>query len=400
MAFLDADGVSNDDQAYDPTPIINEIRDKVATWRRISNPSDWAVTPTTQRLLQYWRSHEFQGIRPFFCQVEAVETIIWLTEVARKNRSHANAANKNAERRIWDHIESANAEANPELLRLAMKMATGAGKTTVMAMLIAWQTANAVRSPASQLFTRGFLLIAPGITIRDRLRVLLPSDTESYYKDREIVPADMLTDIGKAKIVITNYHAFQLKEKLDINKVGRSLLQGRGDEIQSKETEGEMVRRVADELMGLVSAELPVWDSAIGITGHSMGGHGALTLAMKYPDLFRSVSAFAPIVNPTACPWGEKTLGAYLGGNRKTWEAHDACHLVRTKGWARDILIDQGSADGFLEEQLKPWAFDAACREAGVELTLRLQGGYDHSYYFVSTFLPDHMAWHAERLTG
>ena len=95
LAFLDADGVSNDDQAYDPTPIINEIRDKVATWRRISNPSDWAVTPTTQRLLQYWRSHEFQGIRPFFCQVEAVETIIWLTEVARKNRSHANAANKN-----------------------------------------------------------------------------------------------------------------------------------------------------------------------------------------------------------------------------------------------------------------------------------------------------------------
>lgn len=157
---------------------------------------------------------------------------------------------------------------------------------------------------------------------------------------------------------------------------------------------------VADELMGLVSAELPVWDSAIGITGHSMGGHGALTLAMKYPDLFRSVSAFAPIVNPTACPWGEKTLGAYLGGDRKTWEAHDACHLARTKGWARDILIDQGSADGFLEEQLKPWAFDAACREAGVELTLRLQGGYDHSYYFVSTFLPDHMAWHAERLTG
>lgn len=251
LMFQDADGISSEEQAYDPTPIINEIRDKVATWRRISNPNDWGVTPTSQRLLQYWRSHEFQGIRPFFCQVEAVETIIWLTEVARKNRSHANAANKNAERRIWDHIESANAEANPELLRLAMKMATGAGKTTVMAMLIAWQTANAVRAPSSKQFTRGFLLIAPGITIRDRLRVLLPSDTESYYKDRELVPADMLTDIGKAKIVITNYHAFQLKEKLEVNKVGRSLLQGRGEEIQSKETEGEMVRRVADELMGI-----------------------------------------------------------------------------------------------------------------------------------------------------
>jgi S-formylglutathione hydrolase len=157
---------------------------------------------------------------------------------------------------------------------------------------------------------------------------------------------------------------------------------------------------VADELMGLVTDQLPVWDSAIGITGHSMGGHGALTLAMKYPDLFRSVSAFAPIVNPVNCPWGEKTLGAYLGADRKAWQAHDACHLVRDKGWARDILIDQGSADGFLEDQLKPWAFDAACRAAGVDLTLRMQGGYDHSYYFVSTFLPDHMAWHAERLTG
>ncbi|WP_029058939.1 S-formylglutathione hydrolase [Stappia stellulata] len=157
---------------------------------------------------------------------------------------------------------------------------------------------------------------------------------------------------------------------------------------------------VADELMGLVTDQLPVWDSAIGITGHSMGGHGALTLAMKYPDLFRSVSAFAPIVNPVNCPWGEKTLGAYLGTDRKAWQAHDACHLVRDTGWERDILIDQGSADGFLKEQLKPWAFDAACREADVELTLRMQGGYDHSYYFVSTFMPDHMAWHAERLTG
>lgn len=148
---------------------------------------------------------------------EAVETIIGLTEFAHQRRSHHSAKNKNAERRIWDHIEGANEQANPELLRLAMKMATGAGKTTVMAMLIAWQTVNSVRSPNSSLYGRGFLIIAPGITIRDRLRVLLPNDTESYYKNRELVPADMLADINKAKIVITSYHAFQLREMLETN---------------------------------------------------------------------------------------------------------------------------------------------------------------------------------------
>lgn len=245
-----SDGLSSLEQEYNPTPIINEIRNQVATWRQLPK-SLWGVTPATARLLEHWRHHDFQGIRPFFCQVEAVETIIWLTEVARERRSHPNAKNKNAERRIWDHIEGANEQANPELLRLAMKMATGAGKTTVMAMLIAWQTVNAVRSPNSERYSRGFLVIAPGITIKDRLRVLLPNDTESYYRERELVPSDMLPDINKAKIVITNYHAFQLKEILDTNKVGRSLLQGRHEPIRTKETEGQMVRRVADDLMGL-----------------------------------------------------------------------------------------------------------------------------------------------------
>ncbi|WP_349357631.1 S-formylglutathione hydrolase [Stappia sp.] len=157
---------------------------------------------------------------------------------------------------------------------------------------------------------------------------------------------------------------------------------------------------ITRDLIDAAQAELPIWAEAIGVSGHSMGGHGALTLAMKHPELFRSVSAFAPIVNPTNCPWGEKAFGAYLGTDRAAWTAHDATHLVATKGWAGDILIDQGAADGFLEEQLKPWVFEAAARKAGVDVTLRLQGGYDHSYYFVSTFLPDHMAWHAERLTG
>lgn len=157
---------------------------------------------------------------------------------------------------------------------------------------------------------------------------------------------------------------------------------------------------VADELMRVAAAELPVWEEAVGIAGHSMGGHGALTLAMKHPDLFRSVSALAPIVNPAACPWGEKAFTAYLGADRATWADHDACHLAGTRGWQRDILIDQGGADGFLEEQLRPWVFDNACRGAGIDLTLRIQGGYDHSYYFIASFLADHFAWHAGRLTG
>lgn len=245
------DGISTEEQEYNPTPIINEIRSKVQSWRQIPSPNDWGVTPATARLLQHWRAYNFEGIKPFFCQVEAVETIIWLTEVARSRRSHPNAKNKNTERIVWEHVEGANEQANPELLRLALKMATGAGKTTVMAMLIAWQTVNAVRSPTSNLFTRGFLIAAPGITIRDRLRVLLPSDPDSYYKDRELVPADMLDDVNKAKIVITNYHAFQLRETMDVNKVGRSLLQGRHEPIVTKEREGQMVRRVAEELMGL-----------------------------------------------------------------------------------------------------------------------------------------------------
>jgi len=236
------DGISSEDQEYNPTPIINDIRSQLKLWRSIPNPQDWGVTPATARLLQHWRSHEFQGIRPFFCQVEAVETIIWLTEVARRHPTY---------KRFWNHIESANAGANPELLRLAMKMATGAGKTTVMAMLMAWQAINAVRSPTSKLFTRGFLIVAPGITIKDRLRVLQPSDPDSYYKSRELVPADMLIDLAKAKIVITNYHAFQLRELMDANKTTCSLLQGRAEPIQSIETEGQMVRRVADELMGI-----------------------------------------------------------------------------------------------------------------------------------------------------
>lgn len=242
LVFQGLPADSSEEQEYNPSPIINEIRQHVASWRALPNERDWKVEPATARLLKHWRHNNFTGIRPFFCQVEAVETIIWLTEVARTNPAH---------KKYWDHVVSANAQANPELLRLAMKMATGAGKTTVMAMLIAWQTVNAVRAQNKRNFTRGFLIVAPGITIKDRLRVLQPQEADSYYRSREIVPDDMLADINQARIVITNYHAFQFKDVLGFNKVGESLVQGRGDPLRTKETDGQMVRRVAKDLMGL-----------------------------------------------------------------------------------------------------------------------------------------------------
>jgi len=242
MVFDEGLGVSNTVQQYDPTPIINELRRRVEQWRNIPHSSDWGVTPETARLLQHWRHHPFSSVRPFFCQVEAVETTIWLTEVAPHVKEGKG---------FLDHLVNANHDANPELIRLALKLATGAGKTTVMAMLIAWQTINAVRRPQSRKFTRGFLVVAPGLTIRDRLRVLQPNDPDSYYASRELVPSDLLDDIHRAKIVITNYHAFKLRERVELSKGGRSLLQGRGDALNTLETEGQMIQRVMPDLMGL-----------------------------------------------------------------------------------------------------------------------------------------------------
>lgn len=244
ISFEDDMGLSTADQEYNPTPVINEIRANVERWRQLPNPNDWGVTPETARLLQHWRYHEFQGVRPFFCQVEAVETAIWLSEVAPKLGPSA--------QKFTEHLKAANAQANPELIRTALKLATGAGKTTVMAMLIAWQTINAKRHPNSKMFSRGFLIVAPGLTIKDRLRVLIPNDLESYYKGREIVPADMLADLDYAKIVITNYHAFGLRNRIDISKGTRQALEGwREEKIQTLETEGQMIQRVMPELMGM-----------------------------------------------------------------------------------------------------------------------------------------------------
>jgi len=190
------DDLSPQKQLYDHTAVINSVRQEVDKWRALKNPADWRVTPETARLLQHWRHHQFSGVRPFFCQVEAAETAIWLSEVA----PHIGKVGQT----FLDHLASANHDANPELMRLALK------------------------------------------------RVLLPNDPDSYFKTRELVPGDMMEDLNRAKIFITNYHAFKLRERIELSKGGRLLLQGRGgDTLDTLETEGQMIQRVLPGLMGL-----------------------------------------------------------------------------------------------------------------------------------------------------
>jgi S-formylglutathione hydrolase len=155
---------------------------------------------------------------------------------------------------------------------------------------------------------------------------------------------------------------------------------------------------IEEELPALVAAHFPIDSARQGITGHSMGGHGALTISLRNPGLYKSTSAFAPIVSPLNCPWGHKALGGYLGDDRAAWADYDACALLEGGARLSDLLIDQGEADTFLTDQLKPELLKAACEKAGQPLTLRIQPGYDHSYYFVSSFMADHLRWHAERL--
>jgi len=156
---------------------------------------------------------------------------------------------------------------------------------------------------------------------------------------------------------------------------------------------------IEDELPALIAAEFAAADvTRQGITGHSMGGHGALTIALRNAGRFRSVSAFSPIVSPLHCPWGEKALSGYLGEDRADWRSYDACALIDDGARVAEILVDQGDADAFLADQLRPELLADACHRAGIDLTLRMQPGYDHSYYFISTFMADHIAWHAARL--
>lgn len=241
LDFDDTDKLGSDDQQY-TKDLINEIRHYVAEWR-LKPKTQWRVTPETARLLDYWRNHKFEGIRPFFCQVEAVEVAIWLTEVAPQIPEG---------KKFIEHLARINEEFNDGVPRLALKLATGAGKTTVMAMLIAWQTINAVKSPKRQKFTKGFLIVAPGITIRDRLRVLQPNDPDSYYANRELVPIDLLPQLQEARVVITNYHAFMLREKIQLSAGTRAALEGRSREpLCTTESKGEMLQRVIPSLLGL-----------------------------------------------------------------------------------------------------------------------------------------------------
>jgi S-formylglutathione hydrolase len=159
-----------------------------------------------------------------------------------------------------------------------------------------------------------------------------------------------------------------------------------------------MCSYLTSELPDLVAASFPADMARQSITGHSMGGHGALTLALRNPARFRSVSAFAPIVAPSRVPWGEKALTLYLGPDRAAWRAHDAVALIEDGTRVAEILIDQGGADSFLERELRPELLADACRDSGIALTLRIQPGYDHSYFFISTFIEEHLRWHFERL--
>ena len=187
---------------------------------------------------------------------------------------------------------------------------------------------------------------------------------------------------------------------------GYDLGQGAGFYVDATQTPWaphfRMESYIIDDLIPLIRASFPADPMRIGVSGHSMGGHGALTLALRHTDTFRSVSAFAPIASPMNCPWGEKAFTAYLGCDRAEWEPHDACALLRSglaHGYFDDILVDQGLADPFLAEQLRPDLLEQAAANAGQRLTLRLHHGYDHSYFFIASFIGEHIAWHAHRLS-
>ena len=161
-----------------------------------------------------------------------------------------------------------------------------------------------------------------------------------------------------------------------------------------------MYSYITKELPAVINKHFQVDETRVGIFGHSMGGHGALTIAFKNPDQYKSVSAFAPICSPLRCPWGEKALTGYLGDDRETWKPYDATELAKSTSWRSPVLVDQGTGDDFLADQLKPELLKEACDGASLPLTLRMQEGYDHSYYFMASFIGDHVAHHAKILKG
>ncbi len=212
---------------------INRIRGRVSVWRKGNYEG---ITKTTRRLLEYWINPERER-KLFFCQIEALETAIYLTEVA----------NKYGDSWIENSLRQFNADANPELFRIAFKMATGSGKTVVMAMVIAWHVLNKQANPQDARFSDAFLIVTPGITIRDRLRVLLPNDPQNYYRQRDILPISWMEELGKAKIIITNFHAFKSRELVNAGKLTKDILL-KGQNNSLTETPDQMVRRVCREL--------------------------------------------------------------------------------------------------------------------------------------------------------
>ncbi|QNG44212.1 BPTD_3080 family restriction endonuclease [Sphingobium yanoikuyae] len=323
---------SLDLETYTENAKINEIRRYVDTWRAIPNPADWGVTPTTQRLLEHWRrpKDEWAGPRPFFCQIEAVETMIWLTEVAPRRA---------ATRGLLDQIAKDNEEANPALFRLAMKMATGSGKTTVMAMLIAWQAINAARKETKD-FSRAFLIVAPGITIKDRLRVLQPSEPGNYYDSREIVPPEMLPEIRRAEIVITNYHTFQHRETLAMPKAARSFLQGNDPEpIRTIETDAQMLERACEKLLRFERVNV-INDEAHHCYRHKVGGdaEGALTGDEK-KEAEQNEEAARLWINGIEALDRQLKKGKRSGGVRAVYDLSATPFFLRGSGYQEGTLF-------------------------------------------------------------
>lgn len=323
---------SLDLETYTENAKINEIRRYVDTWRAIPNPADWGVTPATQRLLEHWRrpKDEWAGPRPFFCQIEAVETMIWLTEVAPRRA---------ATRGLLDQIAKDNEEANPALFRLAMKMATGSGKTTVMAMLIAWQAINAARKETKD-FSRAFLIVAPGITIKDRLRVLQPSEPGNYYDSREIVPPEMLPEIRRAEVVITNYHTFQHRETLAMPKAARSFLQGNDPEpIRTIETDAQMLERACEKLLRFERVNV-INDEAHHCYRHKVGGdaEGVLTGDEK-KEAEQNEEAARLWINGIEALDRQLKKGKRSGGVRAVYDLSATPFFLRGSGYQEGTLF-------------------------------------------------------------
>jgi type III restriction enzyme len=323
---------SLDLETYTENAKINEIRGYVDAWRAIPRAADWGVTPATQRLLEHWRrpKAEWAGPRPFFCQIEAVETMIWLTEVAPRRA---------ATRGLLDQIAKDNEEANPALFRLAMKMATGSGKTTVMAMMIAWQTINAARRETKD-FSRAFLIVAPGITIKDRLRVLQPSELGNYYDTREIVPPEMLPEIRRAEIVITNYHAFQHRETLSIPKAARSFLQGNDPEpVRTTESDAQMLARACDKLLRFERVNV-INDEAHHCYRHKVGGdaEGVLTGEDK-KEAEQNEEAARLWINGIEALDRQLKKGKRSGGVRAVYDLSATPFFLRGSGYNEGTLF-------------------------------------------------------------